>query len=299
MRPCILQPLALCLWCLLLAGAAAHPLEDRSYKEKFDNVFYVKQGEWACSRLKLERIRLGIQEAQRLAGTSINMLATRGSETSPAFNLWFGKSNATPQMVDALIKQHYRTALSHLSAPTIPTQFYFSKVPNFRAIKGKLKPTSNSIVYACPPDNDPAKMCGPGNSAVTVYEERKQVQGGGGSASRGPTILGFCPAYFEHGVFASNIDMVDKYRRYGKTDKPSRGFLLMHELQRLSKATFPDPPAQDVDAPSPALSSNGKCYSAECCAKLPDSGKIRNARNYALFSLYVAAFPSANRAQAL
>ncbi|KAK2046315.1 hypothetical protein LZ31DRAFT_614264 [Colletotrichum somersetense] len=105
-------------------------------------------------------------------------------------------------------------------------------------------------------------MCGPENLGATVYEERQQVQGGR-SASRGPTILGFCPAYFKHGVFASNIDMVDNYRRYGKIDKPSRGLLLMHELQHFSKATFPDPPAEDLDAPSPALSSNGKCYSAE------------------------------------
>ncbi|KAK2003128.1 hypothetical protein LX36DRAFT_651451 [Colletotrichum falcatum] len=292
MRSSILQPLTLCLWSLLLAGAAAHLLEDRGYKDKFDNVYYITQGKWACSKLKLERIRSGIKEAHRLAEKSISILKTSGSETSPAFNLWFGKSNAAPQMVDTLIKQHYRTALSHLSFPTIPTQVYFNKVPQFRAIKGNSKPTSNSLVYACPPDNDSAKMCGPENLAAAVYEQRKQVQGGR-SALKGPTILGFCPTYFKHKVFTGNNDMIDNYRRHRKADKPSRGFLLLHELQHFSKATFPNPPAEDVDEPPPAHSSNGNCYSPECCEKLPDSDKIRNARNYALFSLHVAAFPSA------
>ncbi|KAK1593548.1 uncharacterized protein LY79DRAFT_552205 [Colletotrichum navitas] len=285
MRPSISQPLLLCLWSLLLAGTAAHLLQDRGYKDKFDNFYYVTQGEWACSKLKLEYIRFGIREAHGLAENSLNVLKSRGSETSPAFSLWFGKSNATPQMVDILIKQHYRTALSHLSSPTKKTQFYFDKVPKFRAIKDNKKPTFNSIVYACPPDNDSAKMCGPENLATAIYEPR------GKSSTRGPTILGFCPTYFKHEVFAKNIDMVDNYRRDRKTDKPSRGFLLLHELQHISKATFPDPPAEDVDEPPPARSSNSKCYSPACCAKLSDSNKIRNAENYALFALHVAAFP--------
>ncbi|WQF89843.1 Putative metallopeptidase, catalytic domain superfamily [Colletotrichum destructivum] len=278
MRPRILQPLTLYLWSLLLAWTAAHSLQDRGYSDKFDNVYYVTQGEWACSKLKLERIQFGIKEAHRLAEKSINVLKTRGSETSPAYSLWFGKSNATPRMVDILLRQHYRTALSHLSPSTKPTRFYVDKVPKFRAIKDNKKPTVNSIVYACPPDNDSAKMCGPENPATAIYKQ------GGKSATRGPTILGFCPTYFKHGVFAKNINMVDNYRRDRKVDKPSRGFLI-------SKATFPDPPAEDVNKPDPTSSNNSKCYSPECCAKLSDSDKIRNAQNYALFALHVAAFP--------
>ncbi|KAK1960086.1 hypothetical protein LY78DRAFT_590310 [Colletotrichum sublineola] len=237
--------------------------------------------------MKLERIQYGIKEAHRLAEKSINVLKTKGAETSPAFHLWFGESNATPQMVDTLLKEHYQTALSHLSFSKTPTRISFNKVPKFWAIKGNSKPTSRSIVYACPPDNDAAKLCGPGKLAAAVYEQRTEGQGGK-SALTGPTILGFCPNYFKHGVFTKNIDMVVKYRKDRKVDKPSRGFLLLHELQRFSKATFPNPPAEDLNEPS----GNKKCYSPECCSKLPDSEKIRNAQNYALFALDVAASPA-------
>lgn len=170
-------------------------------------------------------------------------------------------------MVDILLMQHYRTALSHLPSPKNPkkTGFHFDKVPKFRAIKDDKKPTLNSIVYACPPDNDSAKMCNPENSATVIYKQR------GKSATKRPTILGFCPTYFKHGVFAKNLDMVDNYRRDRKTDKPSRGFLLLHELQHISKATSPDPPAEDLDSPVSTSSKNIKCYSPEWCvlASLP------------------------------
>ncbi|KAK1992335.1 hypothetical protein LX36DRAFT_704158 [Colletotrichum falcatum] len=81
--------------------------------------------------------------------------------------------------------------------------------------------------------------------------------------------------------------MVDRYQKNIDAEEHSNGFIILHELQHMPKATSPDPKAEDELDPN----SRNECYSRSCCARLPDNLKIRNAQNFAYFALDIIANP--------
>ncbi|KAK1573952.1 uncharacterized protein LY79DRAFT_524915 [Colletotrichum navitas] len=228
----------------------------------------------------------GVREAQQLANAASRALRVRGSETSLAFNIWFGKSNASPQMVDRLINYHYLTAGSHLPAPTLQMKMSFEGRARYTPQNGAPAPGLDSLLYVCPSAASPlSDMCGSSNGesvvarvVTTHVANRHRV---------GPTVLIVCPAFFSR-TGPTNAEMVRSYRQSIDTQNFSKGFFLLHELQHMPKATSPDPPAEDM--PDPRDPSRD-CYSVRCCPMLQHNQKIRNAQNFAFFALDAVAFP--------
>ncbi|KAK1984002.1 hypothetical protein LZ30DRAFT_687196 [Colletotrichum cereale] len=57
----------------------------------------------------------------------------------------------------------------------------------------------------------------------------------------------------------------------------------------------PDAAADDLPESIPDFFGNDICYSPGCAARLPDTDKLRNAQNFALFAVDVLAFPNAGK----
>ncbi|KAK1955722.1 hypothetical protein LY78DRAFT_708051 [Colletotrichum sublineola] len=204
----------------------------------------------------------GIAEAQELANAAFSALRVKGVGTSRSFHSWFGASNADPQFVKKLLDQHYMTASSHLRAPTIP-------------------PGLNSLLYFCPPLSGlVSDLCGE-NDMAQVFTFSAP-----GIPRTGPTLLAVCPAFFNEKV-SPNARMVRAFRNNENMESYSKGFYLLHELQHMPKAAYPDPPPIDIENPR----GDGMCYKASCCSRLKDDQKIKNAQNFALFALDVTANP--------
>ncbi|KAK1995568.1 hypothetical protein LX36DRAFT_582117 [Colletotrichum falcatum] len=229
----------------------------------------------------MQVIRAGLREAQQLADAASSALRVRGVETSLAFKTWFGTSNASPQFVTKLINQHYGTAYSHLVPPTIPVTLSFEERTKYVVGNGVPQPGLDSLIYLCPPKSGfMSDLCDAEDVArvITVNVKGRRV---------GPTMLTLCPTFFDNRGF-TNAKMVQSYQRDIYKELYSNGFYLLHELQHMPKATYPDPRAIDVVGPQ-----GGTCYSIRCCALLEHDQKIRNAQNYAFFALDAAAYPDA------
>ncbi|KAK2049606.1 hypothetical protein LZ31DRAFT_621113 [Colletotrichum somersetense] len=228
----------------------------------------------------------GIQEARQLADAASKVLRVKNSETSLAFHTWFGKSNASPRVINTLLERHYMTAYTHLPFPTILIRISFGENTQYAVPRDKPEPGLNSLLYVCPsqgkPLNDHCNASDGGQPVahivITRNADRQRV---------GPTILIACPAFFDKKRL-TNAQMVKSYRKNVDKGRHSKGFALLHEIQHMPKATSPGPPADDVA--DPRDSSEG-CYSARCCTILPDDLKIRNAQNFAFFALDAVAFP--------
>ncbi|KAK1961920.1 hypothetical protein LY78DRAFT_643967 [Colletotrichum sublineola] len=284
MRPVIIHLLSTLLWTLFYTKAVAIVIQRRNTKDLFDNSWYAKWGDWKCSEEQLQVIALAIRQAQELAQNAIDALKVQGAETSDAFSFYFGESNATPEMVDTLITQHYQTAFSHLPIPDIPVAYYHETrnlLPWVKKAPDYLPPTKDSLVYACPPASsrpDWEEGCPNGNTAAAVLDSEDE-----------PTYLYLCPIFFKQKGISNDIT-IKEYQRTRRAAQWSPGYVLVHEIQHMHKATSPSPPAIDVVEVSPVWGTN-KCYSMACCHRIPDSDKIRNAENYALFALHVSALP--------
>ncbi|KAK1957330.1 hypothetical protein LY78DRAFT_592568 [Colletotrichum sublineola] len=233
-----------------------------------------------------------IRETQQFAGKAIAALKVKGAETSIAFRTWFGESNATPQMVDTLINQHYRTAFSHLPPPRFKATIGYRGRPKFIATRGDPMPTDNSLAYTCPPAvGEHASICA---SDTVAALQRLSSKTSAGDTVPGTTFFILCPRFFKSRE--TNAQTVEMYKEYFNAGgKISKGYILLHELQHMEKATSPNLPADDLDDPLSYLHGGGPCYTASCCARLSDSEKIQNAENFALFALDVSAFPRAGK----
>ncbi|KAK2036439.1 hypothetical protein LZ31DRAFT_483768 [Colletotrichum somersetense] len=228
----------------------------------------------------------GVWEAQELANAASRALRVSGSETSLAFYIWFGKSNASPQMVNRLLNNHFLTARSHLPAPTLQMKMSFEGRARYTPQNGAPAPGLDSLLYVCPSADSPlSDTCGSSNSE---YDMAKVATTHGANRQRvGPTVLIVCPAFFSR-TRPTNAEMVRSYRQSIDTQKFSNGFFLLHELQHMPKATSPDPPAEDMPDPD---DPSRDCYSVRCCPMLQHNQKIRNAQNFAFFALDAVAFP--------
>ncbi|KAK2004226.1 hypothetical protein LX36DRAFT_480351 [Colletotrichum falcatum] len=305
MRPGIPQMsvLLLLLWSLVLVASARLPavptvpkalnsLQSRDVSDGYDNAYILTKGPWACNAAKRRMIDDAIKEAQELAEKAIGALKVKGAETSIAFRTWFGESNATPQMVNTLINQHYQTAFSHLRRPRLKTTLGYRGGLNFIETHGDPRPTANSLAYTCPPaSGEYASICA---SDTVAAQQRLRSINSAGRTVPGTTFLILCPRFFKRRE--TNAQTIKMYKKdFGARGKVSKGYILLHELQHMEKATSPNPPADDLDDPLSYLHGGGQCYTASCCARLSDSKKIQNAENFALFALDVSAFPRAGK----
>ncbi|KAK1961845.1 hypothetical protein LY78DRAFT_540150, partial [Colletotrichum sublineola] len=222
-----------------------------------------------------------IKEAQSLAEAALRILEVEGAETSQAFHTWFGASNASPQFVKKLRRQHYKTAFTHLRPPTIPAKVSIDKVMRYRALQeGSPDPGRNSLIY----------LCGRATSKICPKDSKAFSGTFSTDVRKSPTVLTLCHNFFYERRL-TNAQMIDRYREDVTTPEHSNGFVLLHELQHMRKATSPDPPASDE------LDPNGKepCYERDCCVNLPDKLKIWNAQNFAYFALDIIAHPESAR----
>ncbi|KAK2022779.1 hypothetical protein LX32DRAFT_645211, partial [Colletotrichum zoysiae] len=62
--------------------------------------------------------------------------------------------------------------------------------------------------------------------------------------SQGPTLLTLCNGFFNNRRL-TNAEMVERYRKNVNAEQHSNGFIILHELQHMPKATSPDPKAED------------------------------------------------------
>ncbi|KAK1973259.1 hypothetical protein LZ30DRAFT_611343 [Colletotrichum cereale] len=263
MRSNVLPLLSLFSWSLILLSAQVWAIvTERDYNLKFDRAYYVSEGsELACTEDQLNRIKTGISSAQDLANKAILLLETKGFHSN-AFIRWFGQGNANPQTVKALLNQHYKIAFSALPRPRIPVGLKsttFTRRARFKVAAGELKPTDDSLVYACPPLSQTNRgYCTSRNG----HETGAFVLDPWRTRWTKTAIIGLCPAFFT----APTSIMAQ---------------ILLHEIQHLYRVTFPSPAATDVIGPG----TKTRCYSAQCCQSLPDAQKIQNAQNFAYFAL--------------
>ncbi|KAK1994457.1 hypothetical protein LX36DRAFT_584322 [Colletotrichum falcatum] len=235
-------------------------------------------------------ITKGIKETRQLADAASKVLRVKNSETSLAFHTWFGKSNASPGVLNKLIERHYRTAYTHFPSPNILIRISFGESTEHAVPRGQPEPGLDSLLYVCPSEgkalNDHC-TASDGVRPVAHIVTARDAEG----QRVGPTILISCPAFFDK-KRSTNAQMVKSYRKDADKVFHSKGFVLLHELQHMPKATFPDPPAADVA--DPRNSSKG-CYSSSCCTILPDNQKIMNAQNFAFFALDAVAYPKRSK----
>ncbi|KAK1967841.1 hypothetical protein LY78DRAFT_633120 [Colletotrichum sublineola] len=269
-------------------------LLPRDFKDKYDNAYFIGQGQWACSPTALSALKGAFADVQRLAQAAIDVLQVSGSETSDAFETWFGDSNATPQKVTEILNEHFKPAMTHFLFPSRITAIAFNGDEIiYKGFPNDPLPSVDSIVYACPPiTSAPVEICKPSSYAAVVSPSFQKPDGS--TEPAGATILALCPKFFES---TTTIDQMVQAWKSGLTlmEPTSRDIVLLHELQHMRKATSPSPPTVDVQDPN---SGNGAgCFSASCCAALPAADKIRNAQNYALFALDVLAFPERAKPQ--
>ncbi|KAK2051667.1 hypothetical protein LY76DRAFT_528119, partial [Colletotrichum caudatum] len=267
-------------------------LRGRDSNDKYDNAYFVAQGEWACSPAALSALKPAFSDAQRLAQAAIDALQVSGVETSDAFANWFGDSNASPQVVTELLNEHFKPAMTHFLFPSFLAAVAFQdEGVLYQTRPQDPEPSDDSLVFACPPaTQSPADICGPFTHAG-VFEQFSQNSDGSVDFV-GPTMLSLCPPFFQS---TTTLDQMVQTWKAGLTIEPmSRGFTLLHELQHMRKTTSPNPKADDVQNPN---DSGSGCYSPGCCAALPGADKIRNAQNYALFALDVLTFPERAKPQ--
>ncbi|KAK1973328.1 hypothetical protein LZ30DRAFT_611175, partial [Colletotrichum cereale] len=289
MRPGTTQPRSLFLASLVLAGTphfAAATVPDAHAQRRdngatYDNSYFVIQGTWKCTTSQLAIIDSSIKEAKELATTAVNALKVKGVETSEAFHVWLGRSTATPQLANTILNNHFETAFSLLPEPATPAAFRWTNAAEFKAPLGEPPLTNDSLVWGCPPLADQGgQIC-----RERVQASVARVRG----VENAPTMLILCPEFFE--VNVTNAQMIELYKASLSNGDFSKGQILLHELQHMFKTTFPSPAPADLDEPLPETFGNKDCYSAGCCARLPDSQKLQNAENFAMFALDVSAFP--------
>ncbi|KAK1569911.1 uncharacterized protein LY79DRAFT_527850, partial [Colletotrichum navitas] len=285
---CQLQPLFF-LWSLFTLAVAAsfskvhHHLHlGRDFNDKYDAAYFIGQGQWACSPAALSALKPAIADAQRLAQAAIDVLEVAGSETSDTYENWFELlGNANPRTLTELLNEHFKPAMTHFLFPSKLAGIAFDNGEIiYKVLPQDRPPSLDSLVYACPPlTQTSGDICDPETNAATVSQF---IQNADGSIQpTGPTILALCPKFFQS---TTTIDqMVQAWKTELTIEPQSQGFILLHELQHMRKATSPSPKADDL--------------SINSCAALPAADKIRNAQNYPLFALDALTFPERAKPQ--
>ncbi|KAK2004671.1 hypothetical protein LX36DRAFT_649734 [Colletotrichum falcatum] len=251
----------------------------------FDTIFWVERGDWKCNKAQVTQLSKAIEEARGLAQSAVTALSASKAEQSDAYRTWFGQSNASPQKKTTIINMHFLPAQRNLIPPTSKTTFNKMN-EKFTNARGK-GVTKDSLVYACPPPGD--SYCKIPNTLALIMSQTP------GSGWDGPTMMILCPAFF---TSKASIDAVAKDWRASGSVKTSANpaLTLIHEFQYMTRltgqsnvcTTVPDPSSKGVD------SITGKpkgCYSPECCMRLSDELKIKNAENYNMFAGFIRAWP--------
>ncbi|KAK1980081.1 hypothetical protein LZ30DRAFT_750981 [Colletotrichum cereale] len=136
--------------------------------------------------------------------------------------------------------------------------------------------TEHSLVYACPSSEE--SFCKDPHTLAFVLTSGQWD---------GPTMVLMCPPFFQD---QTPIKSVIQGWRDSEEIQPTinAGMTLLHEFQHIPKVTGRSNVCIDVPDPD---NSEEACYSPDCCVRLSDDLKIRNAENYNLFAGAVMAWP--------
>ncbi|OHE99115.1 hypothetical protein CORC01_05608 [Colletotrichum orchidophilum] len=227
-------------------------------------------GLWPCGVDQLKNLQVIIKSANELAQNAAGVLDVDGSENSAAYLKWFGKANANARTRNALKTSNYESLVMDLRFPGGTFSF------NPRKLDPK------GLSFACWLASE--QQCKRGLIAIVMAAG---YHPGFKTNFNGP-VLAMCPRFF---TLPSQDQVIKALEQESPELQLSADLTLVHEMQHVSLTTGNERFCDDQIELSKTYGKGNGCYDIKCCTSIPDEAKIKNAQNFALFALDIAAFP--------